>query len=297
LIHSSLYSFFPPTFDKKLLQEKLVSNEDLKEEIELVTKSGSIRYCLLSFSKEINDLGESYLQGIAYDISKLKEEEKEKIHRGKMDMAEHIARALAHEIRNPLTNIDLAVDQLTYEIDAGTTNIYLEIINRNSKRITTLITELLRGSSNITLVDNNLQQILEESIAVVKDRIMLKRIIFNANYPKEAITVKADPGKLTIAFINIIINAIEAIEPDTGKLTIELKKENSMAVIIIQDNGCGIKEENIPHLFEAYYTNKKNGLGLGLSTTYNIITSHNGSLKVTSKINEGTRFIINIPVS
>jgi two-component system, sporulation sensor kinase E len=297
LINSSLYSFFPATFDKKLLQDKLASDEDLKEEVELVTKSGGTRFCLLSFSKEIDDSGQPYLQSIAQDISNLKKEEKQKIIRGKLDMAERISRALAHEVRNPLNNINLAAEQLTSEIDTGNANVYLEIINRNSKRIADLVSELLRGTPNIILVDNNLQQIIEESIVAAKDRITLKRIKFITNYPKETIIIKADLSKLKIAFLNVIINAIEAVQPDTGELSIELKKENSMAIVIIRDNGCGIKEENIPHLFEAYYTDKKNGLGLGLSTTYNIIMLHNGSVQVTSKVEEGSRFIISIPIS
>ena len=297
LINSNLYSFLSPSFDKKIFQEKLAANEDIKEEVELITKSGEVRYCLLSFSKEIDSRGRPYLQGIAHDISNLKKEEKQKIYREKLDIAERISRTLAHEIRNPLNNIDLAAEQIALGVTNGI-NIYTDIINRNSKRIGALITELLRGTPSIVLTENslNLQQIVEESLTLAKDRIVLKKIKLDTYYSNEIITIKADSNKLKIAFLNIIINAIEAMQPDKGELTVVLKKENSKAIVIIQDNGCGIAEENIPLLFEAYFTDKKNGLGLGLSTTNNIIKLHNGELSVSSKLNEGTNFVIGLPV-
>jgi PAS domain S-box-containing protein len=297
LIHANFCSFLSPAFDKKALQQKIAINGDVKEEIELITKNGNTRYCLLSFSKEVDSAGQSYLQGIAHDISNLKKEEKQKIHREKLEMAERISRVLAHEVRNPLNNIDLAASQLTEEKDEDAIKIYLEIINRNSKRIADLITELLRATPNIILTESNLLQIVEESIGVAKDRILLKKIKLSTSYPKESITIQADQSKLKIAFLNIIINATEAMSPGAGELTITLKKEDRTAIVVIQDNGCGIKQENIPHLFEAYYTDKKNGLGLGLSTTYNIISSHNGTVEVDSKPNEGTRFTITFPIS
>ncbi|HMG83103.1 MAG TPA: ATP-binding protein [Ferruginibacter sp.] len=297
LINSSLYSFLSSTFDKTIFQEVLTDNEDIKEEVELITKSGEVRYCLLSFSKEIDSSGKPYLQGIANDISNLKKEEKQKIYREKLDIAERISRTLAHEIRNPLNNIDLAAEQIA--LGMPNINTFTEIIRRNSKRIGALITELLSGTPNIVLTENslNLQQIVEESLTLAKDRIVLKKIKLDTNYANEIITIKADSNKLKIAFLNIIINAIEAMQPDKGELTVVLKKENSKAIVSIQDNGCGIAEENIPLLFEAYFTDKKNGLGLGLSTTNNIIKLHNGELSVFSKLNEGTNFVIGLPVA
>jgi PAS domain S-box-containing protein len=296
LIDSNLYSFLAPAFDKKTFQEKLATSENIKEEVELITKSGEIRYCLLSFSKEIDSAGKPYLQGIAYDISNLKREEKQKIYREKLDIAERISRTLAHEIRNPLNNIDLSAEQIALGVPNIST--FTEIIRRNSKRIDALITELLRGTPNIVLTENslNLQQIVEETLSLAKDRIVLKKIKLDTYYSNEIITIKADSNKLKIAFLNIIINAIEAMQPDKGELTVVLKRENSKAIVMIQDNGCGIAEENIPLLFEAYFTDKKNGLGLGLSTTNNIIKLHNGELSVFSKLNEGTNFVIGLPV-
>jgi signal transduction histidine kinase len=82
----------------------------------------------------------------------------------------------------------------------------------------------------------------------------------------------------------------------TGRISIKLKKEKEIAVIEITDNGSGIPEDKIPRLFEPYYTSKRNGIGLGLASTLNIIQAHNGSIEVNSEINKSTTFIITLPV-
>ncbi|HTB52195.1 MAG TPA: ATP-binding protein [Ferruginibacter sp.] len=295
LLNKSLYTFMPQAADKKMLQEKITSNENVKEEVELVSKSGNTLHCQLSFSKETDNEGQVYLQGIAHDISSLKREEKEKIHREKLDLADRISRTFAHEVRNPLNSIGLAADQLSVEFACDKAKVYIEIIDRNTKRIGEIILELLRGTPNIELADRNLQHIIDDSISAARDRMTLKKIKLITNYPSGAVTVKADFKKLKIAFLNIMINAIEAMQPDIGELTITLLQTDTNATVEIHDNGCGIKEENIPHLFEAYYTEKKSGLGLGLSSASNIVTLHEGKMEVISKLNEGTSFIITLP--
>ena len=99
-----------------------------------------------------------------------------------------------------------------------------------------------------------------------------------------------------IALLNIVINAIEAIEHDNGRISIRIKKDKENAVIEISDNGSGISEDKIPRLFEPYFTSKRNGIGLGLASTLNIIQAHNGSIEVNSELNKSTSFIITIPI-
>jgi signal transduction histidine kinase len=96
--------------------------------------------------------------------------------------------------------------------------------------------------------------------------------------------------------LNILINAVEAIEHNNGRISINLRKEKETAVIEITDNGSGIPEDKIPRLFEPYYTSKRNGIGLGLASTLNIIQAHSGSIEVNSEINKSTTFVITLPV-
>jgi signal transduction histidine kinase len=101
-----------------------------------------------------------------------------------------------------------------------------------------------------------------------------------------------DSNKLKIAFLNIIINAIEAMSEDEGNLLVIIDENQDNYIVSINDNGSGISEENLIKLFEPYYTSKPNGMGLGLSSTLNIIRSHKAFIEVNSKLNIGTSFII-----
>ena len=213
----------------------------------------------------------------------------------RLGAANRLVRALAHEVRNPLNNINLSVEQLAQENPTESGTVFMEIISRNSKRINDLITELLLSSSfapeNIR-EKRALQSILDESIATIIDRITLKKVNWKVIYPNEPAYILADPMKLKIAFTNIIINAIEAMNENKGELDISVTSQNGHHLVSIKDNGTGISKELLPHLFEPYFTIKRNGLGLGLATTLNIIQSHRASIDVQSDVNQGSNFIL-----
>jgi len=236
-----------------------------------------------------------YIQGIIHDITNLKKAEKATLQAEKLSAANRLVRTLAHEVRNPLNNINLSVEQLIQENLAETGTVYMDIISRNCKRINDLISELLLSSSlppeNIR-EKKSLQNILDDSISTIIDRITLKKVNWKVIYPNEPAFIMADPLKLKIAFTNIIINAIEAMNENKGELNISVTSQNSHHVVSIRDNGSGINSEILPHLFEPYFTFKRNGLGLGLATTLNIIQSHKASIDVQTAPDEGSNFIL-----
>jgi signal transduction histidine kinase len=173
----------------------------------------------------------------------------------------------------------------------------MEIIQRNSKRISDIITELLNSSrpAEMSLHEKPLQVILDESIAAALDRITLQKVKLQINYASSPAYVKADSEKLKLAFLNIIINAVEAMEEDKGVLTIGIESDKDSHIVKIRDNGSGIAEENLSKLFEPYFTSKRNGLGLGLAATLNILQAHKGRVEVTSEIGKGSQFMISFP--
>ncbi len=174
-------------------------------------------------------------------------------------------RTLAHEVRNPLNNINLSVEHLREETandENGST--YLEIIQRNSNRIGALITELLNSSRPVEMKMelHVLQSIMDESILDAIDRLTLQRIKLEIKYPDTPVLVTVDKEKLKLAFSNILINATEAINHKQGRISVVINYAPDPS-IIISDNGCGISEENISRLFEPYFTSKRNGMGAG----------------------------------
>ena len=253
------------------------------------------KYCLLSISEEQNDDGQ-YYQGILHDISILNKIEKSKLRMEKQSMADRLVKVLAHEVRNPLNNINLSVEQLLPEIENTDNAVFLEIISRNSKRIETLISELLNSSKSTSIEEKqvDLKDVVEETLKLAIDRITLQKIKLQKIFISSETIIKGDTQKLVIALLNIIINAVEAME-EGGLLQIEISSVSNLTILKISDNGCGVPEENITRLFEPYFTVKRNGMGLGLATTLNILQSHKAEVEVESALGEGTTFIISFP--
>lgn len=298
LLQLSLYELLANKKDQTLIEEELNLNGELSDkELDLFTKNKKTINCTLSVSREKDVKGNFYMQGIIHDITAFKKAEKATLQTQKLSAAQRLLRTLAHEVRNPLNNIYLSLEQLAPEITSEEPRIYFDILNRNSKRIGSLITELLDSSrpTEIVLEKVSLQSVLDETIAIASDRITLKRISLKINYPESEAIVMADPSKLKIAFLNIIINSIEAMPEDEGSLRILVKNAPSGYTIYINDNGTGISEENLTKLFEPYYTSKPNGLGLGLASTLNILQSHKATIDVQSKLQQGTTFTITFP--
>jgi signal transduction histidine kinase len=180
------------------------------------------------------------------------------------------------------------------ELTEGEAAIYLDIITRNCGRIDALISELLDLSrpAEISLQRQALQTILDNTLAAAADRIALKNIRLELLYPENPARVMADADKLKIALLNIIINAIEAVPRELGKISISITEEGPAYKIVIADNGGGIPEENLSRIFEPYFTSKTNGFGLGLAATWNILQSHHASIDVNSQNGEGTNFVL-----
>ncbi|HEY6979163.1 MAG TPA: ATP-binding protein [Chitinophagaceae bacterium] len=281
-----------PVFKKAAAGEEIA--DDL--EIELLTKDNDIRHCIISITNEKEDGAKIQFQGFVHDITNLKKAEKANLQIEKLAAAGRLVRTLAHEVRNPLNNINMSVEQLKNEVSEDL-SFYLHIIYKNSNRINDLIKELLDFSkpSELSFEKKSLQSIIDKTIAQALDRIILKHINLQLEYDSNPAFILADENKLTIAFLNLFINAIEAMEAEKGKLVIEIIHGDPGHIVNIRDNGCGIAPENLSKLFEPYFTSKRNGVGLGLASTLNIIKSHQGKIEVHSKINKGTTFSILFP--
>lgn len=228
------------------------------------------------------------------DVSKLMEKENELQKLEKLSMTGRMARMIAHEVRNPLTNINLALGELS-EINQGKeeAQTFESMISRNAKRISTLIDDLLKSARppELEIVQTDLQEIVNSAIEFCQDRIELLDVKLKARTPEKPIEGRWDPEKLKIALVNIIINAIEAMnETENPTLEIAVWEENETKVVQISDNGKGMDDETQNSLFDPFFTNRKNGLGLGMTATLNIISMHKGKVNVQSELGKGTSF-------
>jgi signal transduction histidine kinase len=210
-----------------------------------------------------------------------------------------MARMIAHEVKNPLTNILLCTDQMN-ELLKGEEELlsYLEIITRNSKRINQLVVNLLDSTrfGDLKLETRNLIEVIGDTLALAVDRMKLKSIELREHYSHPVIDVQLDEEKMKIALLNIIINAVEALEAldKQGVIDIHVTRDERFIKIRISDNGPGMNNETKEKLFEPFFTSKAKGSGLGLSSAQNIILSHKGRIEVKSSPEEGTEFIISL---
>lgn len=291
LLNSCLLDFLSEQDKESFLNQEGLEIDN--KEVTVVSSSGAVKYCIISISNEFDENG-NYLQGILHDITNLKKVEKSKLRLEKQGMADRLVNVLAHEVRNPLNNINLSLDQISPEGSAEENSVFLDIIKRNSKRIEVLIAELLNSSRSTTIEEKpvELKFVLDETLKVAMDRLTLKKIKLQKNFPDGDCIISGDLEKLKIALLNIIINAIEAMEQG-GELSISITSAGEFHTLKISDTGCGISEENISRLFEPYFTAKRNGMGLGLATTLNILQSHKAEVEVESQLGVGTTFTIN----
>ncbi|MEO5908767.1 MAG: CHASE3 domain-containing protein [Ginsengibacter sp.] len=205
-----------------------------------------------------------------------------------------IARVIAHEVRNPLTNINLACEQLQSEINADeSTKMLFTMISRNSERINQLVSDLLNTTrvAELTFSEASINKILDETIDLAQDRIELNQIKIVKNYASNIPLISVDIEKIKIAFLNIIVNAIEA-KSENGIIQISTEAKNGNCVVKISDNGKGMAKPEVERLFEPYFTTKEKGNGLGLANSQNIVLGHEGNISVESEYGKGTTFTI-----
>jgi signal transduction histidine kinase len=270
----------------------------------LVTAILAIIYSLYTYNKESAARDESANKNIQYqkelenniaELKKMDAEVRELRSLEKFTATGRVARTIAHEVRNPLTNISLAAEQLQeMDIQNQESSVLLEMISRNTIRINQLVSDLLNATKSIQLNIQkvNINKILDDALKMAADRIDLTQIKVEKSYSKNICDVAVDEEKIRIAFLNIIINAIEAMEKGKGILQLKTSTEAKKCIVEIMDNGAGMDEDTLQKMFEPYFSNKPKGNGLGLTNTQNIILSHKGKLKIDSKPKKGTRFII-----
>ena len=210
-----------------------------------------------------------------------------------------VARVIAHEIRNPLTNIDLSASHLDNDrLSREDKKTFLDIIARNSRRINELINELLSATkfTELQYEEIRVDELLDESLKEAIDRAQLSRVRIEKNYSTENIWLNVDRSRMKIALLNIIVNAVEAITGEQGRLFLDTSAVNNHCLITIRDNGKGMDEETLSKVFDPYFTSKSDGNGLGMTNSQNIILNHKGKIEVFSEVGKGTSFIISLNI-
>ena len=293
-----LENIFSNEEDCEYFKERLKEDEQIRDfEVTLITKNGEKKVCLLNcvFIPE-QSLEFCCYQGIIHDLTMRKKAENDMLIAERLSLTGKIARTMAHEVRNPLTNLNLALDQLRSEIPVKSESgkLFGDIIERNAHRIEQLVSEMLNSSrtKELQLELYPVREILDDTVGLAMDRINLSGIKLSKNYDSALPSIMVDKEKIKIALLNIIINAIEAMDPHRGELTVAASLKDNRLIIEITDNGKGIVAVDLKKLFDPFFTDKPTGMGLGLTSTKNILNSHNATIEVVSELGRGTTFLI-----
>ncbi|MCB9205918.1 MAG: GAF domain-containing protein [Ignavibacteriales bacterium] len=212
------------------------------------------------------------------------------------------AAGIAHEIRNPLTGLSLFLDDLHDNLGSDQKS-YLPMISTalsEIERLDKLIREILDYAvpSKGIQIKSDINELIK-SLLILSDKQFEKhniKIVTKINEELEPIFV--DPEKIKQALLNLILNSIHFL-PNGGELIIKTnylkQKKNRFVEIIIEDTGIGFEENEIPNIFDPFYTNREGGTGLGLAITHSIISEHGGTIEASNRKNGGAKFRIKIP--
>jgi two-component system nitrogen regulation sensor histidine kinase GlnL len=221
-----------------------------------------------------------------------------------------LAAGLAHEIKNPLGGIRGAAQLLEMELaEDDELRECTRVVLKEVQRVNRIVEELLDLSSprSLNLVGVNLHKVLAHIVFLQQQAVEGRNILFQRNLDPSIPPILADEGRLTQLFLNLIKNAVEAVD-DSGvieissrvvseySLTQKGERRSRMVAIEIADNGAGIPPEAIESLFTPFYTTKEKGTGLGLAICQKIVAEHRGMIRVDSGSDRGTTFTILLPL-
>jgi len=254
----------------------------------------------ISASKIINEEGQFVGQVlIIRDLGEVRRLQDEIRRKKKLAAIGGLAAGVAHEIRNPLSSIKGIASYYKSKFEDGSEDkemagVMIEEVDRLSRVISELLEFARPTKLNRKLSDMN--ELLKHSTRLVEQEAAAKKVDIQLNLTSESIEADVDPDRLTQCFLNLFLNALQAMESG-GRLTVSSSTgANGNVAIDIKDNGSGISAEDLSKIFDPYFTTKPKGTGLGLAIVHKIIEAHQGQIKVRSTIGQGTVFSIALPL-
>ncbi len=303
----NIVSLYKPGEAKKVMKD-LRSNDFggrgtlNKREMVLLHKNGTEIPVSLSAAILYEERKEAGSVGIFHDLREKRELERQLLRSEKLSSLGKLAAGIAHEINQPLTGVLTFASLLKKKFkDDPRTHKDLEIIVRETTRIRKIVQGVLEFARETPMKRRTvpIAEVIDQTLEIIVSQQRFFGITLDKLYDRSIPEVLVDPSLMEQVFMNIILNAVDAMRGN-GTLTIRTYRENNCILVDFQDTGCGMPEAMIDKIFDPFFTTKDStegtGMGLGLAVSYGIVKNHEGDIEVKSKEGQGTTFTIRLPV-
>ncbi len=245
--------------------------------------------------------GKTFYHFWVKDISRRKDMERKLIQADKLASLGQLAAGVAHEINNPL-GIILGYTQLLLrqipEISEAHED--LKVIEKHARNCKVIVEDLLKFARSAPTRKGraDIHSAIEEVTSVLRHQFALDNVVIEEEFDRTIPKMDWDMNKMKQVFMNLLINAKQSIQGNSGIIRVETKRHSNHIVIKVSDNGCGIPSEFLPKIFDPFFTTKPTGqgTGLGLSVSYGIVAEHGGTISVESEEGRGSVFIMTFPI-
>lgn len=215
-----------------------------------------------------------------------------------------VAAGVAHEIKNPLASIGIHLQLLRKAFERkkhltlADSSRYLDVIDEEIERLNSIVVDFLFAvrPMDVRLRLEHINRIVEEVCTFVSYELSEYNITLTTDLEEYIPKLRVDENLIKQVLLNIIKNAMSAMEEKGGALLIKTRSSGDAVAIIIEDNGCGMDEKTVGKIFEPYFTTKETGSGLGLTMVFKVMKEHGGEISVKSTPKKGTTFTLHLPV-
>jgi signal transduction histidine kinase len=214
-----------------------------------------------------------------------------------------LAAGVAHEVKNPLHALTLNLHLLEKEVGAGKsasaeTREYFAILRAEMQRIHRIVENFLRFSkpSIPEVKPLDVHTVLERVLSLLAFEAAEHNVTIETAFDPALTAVAGDEGQLSQVFLNLAINALQAM-PEGGALVLRTTLDHGQAEVTVEDSGPGIEADILPHVFDPYFTTRPRGVGLGLAIAHRIVEGHQGTMDVETTAGKGTTMIVRLPLA
>lgn len=284
---------------------KPFNNQDLADRIENVLKIRGIELKNRELLRE-REMLLAEIEAWNLELEARVQEKSEALQRAQAEIVQseklatlgYLSAGMAHEIRNPLNSISLFVQLIKSGMEDPEKLEYVEKILKEIDRIDGILRKLLDASKRpkFKIMDVMIDQVIDSTLEIFSPQIELHKIKVERYYQSIPPAIKADPSELEQIFTNLFLNSINEM-PSSGTLRVQLNHDDKYIIIRVSDTGKGIPPENIPYVFDPFFTTNSRGTGLGLSVVLRIVKNYKGKIEVEKSDAGGTTFCVRLPLN